>query len=306
MLTNMKSWSLALFLSTAALVTPAFAETAEQLAVRLTQMEDQMRRLMGQVEELNYQVQQLRSQQGQTQQTGEGGVVMQPPVIRKKRVTVAESAPRTLDQGVESIEEVPLEPLPSSMDDGGQETGLAKAPGPKILGTMANSAAQPEDGGFQGQVLVPLGGGDVQSGNLGTNPDAIETVSLNAESPESLYERSNESLLRRKFDDAEAGFRSFMQKYPDHNLAGSAQYWLGETYYAQGNYREAAQNFLHGYQQYPKSRRAPESLLKLGVSLARLGQKTQACAAYGAVSADYPKAVEAKKRAQAEAKRAGC
>ncbi len=103
-----------------------------------------------------------------------------------------------------------------------------------------------------------------------------------------------------------SGFSNFIQKYPDHSLAGSAQYWLGETYFAQSDFRQAAQTFLKGYQQYPKSRRAADSLLKLGISLSRLGQKQQACAAYGAVSGEYPKAVEAKKRAQAEAKRAGC
>ena len=97
-----------------------------------------------------------------------------------------------------------------------------------------------------------------------------------------------------------------MSKYPDHSLAGSAQYWLGETFYAQGDFKRAAQTFLQGYKKYPKSLRAPDSLLKLGISLNRLGQPEQACAAYQAVSAEYPKAVDARKRAQAEAKRAGC
>ena len=102
------------------------------------------------------------------------------------------------------------------------------------------------------------------------------------------------------------GFRTFIEKYSDHSLAGSAQYWLGETYYAQNDFKQAAQSFLKGYRQYPKSRRAADSLLKLGISLGRLGQKQQACAAYGAVTSEYPKAVEARKRAQSEAKRAGC
>jgi tol-pal system protein YbgF len=194
------------------------------------------------------------------------------------------------------------------------------APGPKVLGAIDNAAAQPNDGGFQGKVLVPPSQqepGDevfIQQESNGIQPDqggdSIETVALapeaSAESPESLYERSNESLLRRQFGEAEAGFSNFLQKYPDHSLAGSAQYWLGETFYAQGDFKRAAANFLQGYKKYPKSRRAPDSLLKLGISLNRLGQAEQACAAYGAVSAEYPKAVDARKRAQAESKRAGC
>ena len=175
---------------------------------------------------------------------------------------------------------------------------------------------RPKDGGFEGVVLVPPSqqepGDDAfvtQGLNQGageTAQDSIETVALAPESPEAIYEKANESLLRRQFAEAEAGFGSFMAKYPDHSLAGSAQYWLGETFYAQSDFKRAAQAFLRGYKTYPKSRRAADSLLKLGISLNRLGQTEQACAAYLAVSAEYPKAVEARKRAQAEAKRANC
>jgi tol-pal system protein YbgF len=113
-------------------------------------------------------------------------------------------------------------------------------------------------------------------------------------------------LLRRQFGNAESGFQSFLDKYRDHSLAGNAQYWLGETYYVQGDYKTAAKSFLTGYQEFPKSRKAADSLLKLGLSLNRLGQKEQACAAYSAVGEKFPKATEARKRAQNELKRAGC
>jgi tol-pal system protein YbgF len=138
--------------------------------------------------------------------------------------------------------------------------------------------------------------------------DGIQQVSLTpaAVTPESLYEKGVESLLRRKFGDAESGFRGFLEKYPDHSLAGSAQYQLGETFYAQGDYRTAAQNYLQAYKNYPKSRRAPDSLLKLGMALGKMGQKDQACSALGSVATEFPQAVDAKKRAQVELKRAGC
>ena len=188
----------------------------------------------------------------------------------------------------------------------------AAAPGPQVLGAIGNNAAQPNDGGFEGKVLVPPSqqeaGDEAVTQAPGSN--TVETVSLDpavqGETPESLYERSNESLLRRQYGEAEAGFTTFLQKYPEHSLAGSAQYWLGETFYVQGDFKSAAAHFLRGYKTYPKSRRAPDSLLKLGISLNRLGQGEQACAALAAVNTEYPKAVDARKRAQAEAKRAGC
>jgi len=158
-----------------------------------------------------------------------------------------------------------------------------------------------------GDTQVAQAGQPVLSDGVQQQEDGIEQVSLQpAETPDSLYKTANEALLRRQFGEAEAGFRSFLSKYPDHSLAGSAQYWLGETFYVQGDSKQAAQNFLQAYKTYPKSRRAPDSLLKLGMALNKMGQKDQACAALNSVGTEFPRAVEAKKRASAEYKRAGC
>ncbi len=322
---TLKTSFVAVLLLGTALFSPVQAQTAEELTSRLNQMEEQMRLLVGQVEELTYSMKQLQGQLKNETKTGAvepqklkkvaeqpvTGAAEEPPKLKK----VVEQ-PVVAEQGVEQIGEAPAGSQQTTTtiigaDGVEQQIPVLKAPGPKILGTMpgATAAAIPDDGGFQGQVLVPPGGGEdqpVEQGAGNVNPDAIETVSLAPESPETLYERSNESLLRRQFGDAESGFSSFVSKYPDHSLAGSAQYWLGETYYAQGDFRQAAQNFLQGYKGYPKSRRAPDSLLKLGISLNKLGQTQQACAAFGAIGGEFPNAVDAKKRAQAESKRAGC
>ncbi|MDP1701057.1 MAG: tol-pal system protein YbgF [Aestuariivirga sp.] len=302
----------ALFLGTA-LFSPVQAQTAEELASRLNQMEEQMRLLVGQVEELTFAVKQV---QGQLKNGVKTGAAEEPLKLKKAaQQPVVLEQPVVAEQGVERIGEAPVydQQMTTTIigaDGVERQVAVLKAPGPKILGTIPGAtAAIPDDGGFQGQVLVPPGGGEgqpVEQGSGSVDPDAIETVSLSPESPEALYERSNESLLRRQFGDAEAGFSSFVSKYPEHSLAGSAQYWLGETYYAQGDFRQAAQNFLQGYKGYPKSRRAPDSLLKLGISLNKLGQKQQACAAFGAIGGEFPNAVAAKKRAQAESKRASC
>lgn len=303
---SLKSFFIAVLLMGTAIASPVLAQTPEELAGRLNQMEEQMRMLVGQVEELTFAVKQLKGQLGKAQQTGAADV----PAEKKLALQ-----PSTAGQGVEETQDTGggQETVTTVIGEDGseQQVVVRKAPGEKLLGAMSdgtNAAAAPEDGGFQGQVLVPHGSdGQVASlDNSAVDPDAIETVSLGAETPEKLYERSNESLLRRQFDDAETGFQSFIDKYPDHNLAGSAQFWLGETFYAQGDYRQAAKNFLAGYKNYPKSRRAPDSLLKLGISLNKLGQTQQACASFGALGGQYPNAVDAKKRAQAEFKRAAC
>ncbi len=290
------------------LISPAMAQSDSEVAVRVTQIEDQMRQLIGQVEQLTFEIKQLKSQIGKSD-TGALEQTQQPAAKAKK--LAAQVAPA--EQGIEEIGQQPIAPADEQetfvktviAEDGSeQQVEVKKAAAPKILGTLSGSDS--ED--FQGQVLVaPTQQEPGADANLTEgSSDSIETVALAPESPEVLYERSNESLLRRQFGDAEAGFRTFLQKYPEHGLAGSAQYWLGETFYTQSDFRQAAQAFLQGYRQYPNSRRAADSLFKLGVSLDRLGQKQQACAAYSSVSSEYPKAVEIRKRAQAAAKSAGC
>jgi tol-pal system protein YbgF len=235
-----------------------------------------------------------------------GEIEQQPLSMDTAEVAPKPAAKTTVaDQGIEQIEDPPA-------SGESQPVVAENAPGPKIFGELpgSNSSVKPGDGGFQGQVLVPAGGEAVQSETnvetvaLGT--PASDTASPAADTAEALYEHSYESLLRRQFGDAEGGFRDFIGRYRSHSLAGNAQYWLGETYYVQGDYKQAAQSFLSGFQDFPKSRKAPDSLLKLGLSLNRLGQKQQACAALLLVSDKFPKAAEAKKRASTEAQRSGC
>ena len=82
---------------------------------------------------------------------------------------------------------------------------------------------------------------------------------------------------------AEKGFKAFVQRYPQHALAGNAQYWLGETFYARRDYQNAMTAFAKGYEVYKASPKAPDNLLKLGVTLAVLGRKPDACAVLGDV-----------------------
>ncbi len=339
----LKSTAAAAVLLAIGTISPAAAQSASEMAVRMQQLEEQVRHLTGQVQELSFEVKQLRGQQSGANAALKQSGAAQPSLVQpkaqaaptqaKRLAAASAGAPLPDSNGVEVVDQQPLPdpnasaaiaPMPAAPATGEADiaslSAEAAAPPPSDLASGNNAAAKAGDGGFAGKVLVPPSqeepGADVtqQDFTIGQPPagngDAVETVSLQpdatTETPESLYEKANESLLRRQFGDAEAGFTTFLQKYPDHSLAGSATYWLGETFYAQGDFKRAAQSFLKGYKSYPKSRRAADSLLKLGLSLGKLGQGDQACAAYAAVSAEYPKSVDARKRAQAESKRAGC
>lgn len=125
--------------------------------------------------------------------------------------------------------------------------------------------------------------------------------------PQQLYERAYGYLLQKDYSTAESTFESFLKRHPSHQLAGNAQYWLGETFYVRGQYRPAAAAFLRGYKDYTKSQKAPESLLKLAMSLYRLGQKDAACSSFTEFATKYPSPpAHLKSLAQTEQKRSGC
>jgi tol-pal system protein YbgF len=125
--------------------------------------------------------------------------------------------------------------------------------------------------------------------------------------PKQLYETAYGYLLQRDYGAAESAFDEFLRRHPNDPLAGNAQYWLGESLYVRGQYRAAAGAFLKGYQTYAKNAKAPESLLKLAMSLQRLGQKDAACSSFSELSTKFPSApAHVKTTAQTERQRAGC
>lgn len=115
-------------------------------------------------------------------------------------------------------------------------------------------------------------------------------------------------LLRQNdYGAAEQAFGEFLILHPTDALASNAQYWLGESYFARKEYDRAAAAFLAGYQKYPKGSKAPDSLLKLAMSLSNLEQKQEACAAFKQLDKDFPGAHPSVQRLSvAERARAGC
>ncbi len=111
-----------------------------------------------------------------------------------------------------------------------------------------------------------------------------------------LYHDAFKMMQDGDYAGAERGFRTFVQRNPQHVLSGNAQYWLGETYYARRDYQNAMTAFAEGYKVYKNSQKGPDNLLKLGITLAVLGRKPDACAVFGRFAQDYPRANDLQKR----------
>ena len=121
------------------------------------------------------------------------------------------------------------------------------------------------------------------------------------------YEQAFSLLKQGKYNSAQLNFETFLEKNPEHALASNAKYWLGETYYVRGDYAQAARIFAEGFQAYPRGAKAPDNLLKLGLTLESLDKKKDACIALMQVKKEFPAGASAVlSRAQKEIDRLGC
>lgn len=124
---------------------------------------------------------------------------------------------------------------------------------------------------------------------------------------DALYDSAFADIREAKYDSAEKKFQSFMSKYSSHSLAPNAQYWLAETFYVRADYKQSARMFAQCYQDYPQGAKASDSLLKLGMSLAKLGKKDDACLSFVQLQKEFPgDAAPANRRAIQEMKTLGC
>ena len=109
------------------------------------------------------------------------------------------------------------------------------------------------------------------------------------------------------YETAEVALKEFINRNKDHDLAGSAQYWYGETFRIRQLYSDAATAYLDGYQNYPQSKKAPDNLLKLGITMVQLGEKDQGCKMILGLKKEYPKASKSVlQKAQYEQKKFKC
>ncbi|WP_420549729.1 tol-pal system protein YbgF [Curvivirga sp.] len=113
-----------------------------------------------------------------------------------------------------------------------------------------------------------------------TEGSGVISVTPRFDTPEAEYKAAYGLLQKHDWDGAERAMKGFIDHYPDHSLVGNAMYWLGETHYARKQYGEAMSSFAATYQHNEKGRKAPDSLLKLGMSLAQLGEVDQSCVTY--------------------------
>ena len=140
----------------------------------------------------------------------------------------------------------------------------------------------------------------------GTSTTSSSSSSKNGDA-QVAYDKAYNAMKKGDYKTAEAGFTAFMKKYPKSDLVGNANYWLGETYYVRKQYEQAVGVFADGFTKYKNNSKAPDNLLKLGLSMKALKRNSDACTAFKELPTAFPKAPDSvKKRAKSEAQKLAC
>ncbi|MBF9029159.1 tol-pal system protein YbgF [Rhodobacterales bacterium HKCCE3408] len=105
---------------------------------------------------------------------------------------------------------------------------------------------------------------------------------------QSDFDRAQAAYDAGDYAQAQELFTAFTETYPGGPLSAEAHFLRGEAAAAQGLWSVAARAYLDSFSGAPDSTRAPDSLQRLGVALAELGQTEEACLTLAEVENRYP------------------
>jgi tol-pal system protein YbgF len=291
--------------------------------LRVQQLENQLRQLTGQNEELQFRNRQLEDQIRQLQAGNPAAASPRPNVA-----AAAGPAPRQPQQpGYDPQAAAPapiIQEPPVAQAGQGRRRGDAFDPGqnpnapgvPRALGggqlplpaeaPGGRGAGEPLDLANVNAPREP-GGALPAPPPRNTNATGALTTAPPSQTPKDEFDLGIGYMQRRDYALAEETMRNFAQRYPTNPLVADSQYWLGESLFQRQLYRDAAESFLAVTTKFDTSAKAPDALLRLGQSLAALKEKEAACAALGEVIRKYPRASAGVKQAvDREQKRVKC
>ena len=263
---------------------------------RIGQLEEQIRSLNGRIEEMSFQLLQMQEQIRKFQEDNEfrfqeleGGksTSTKKSQLETPRTNdqASGTAPATTDQATATD---PNTGLGSGTVAGGNTGAPSATLGQIIFDENGNPVAANQD---TSSLESSLPGTDQ---GLNQSPDTQQQTAA-LDNPGDLYQSAYGHVLTGDYSQAENEFRSYLEAFPKGEKAADASFWMGEAQYSQGKFNDSAKTFLNAHQAYSKSPKAPEMLLKLGMSLAALDNKDTACATLREVNKRYPKASQAVK-----------
>ncbi|AZN73140.1 tol-pal system protein YbgF [Georhizobium profundi] len=248
---------------------------------QIGQLQEEIRRLNGRIEELGFQMLQIQEQMRQVQEDNEfrfqaleGGA---PSGDATRTNSITNGTGASSNDG-------------ASADLPGIQPDVAAAPTPPTQPSSTVAPGETQLGSLtfdeQGNLSRTLDTATSGANAAGTG----QMASLSLDDPDALYRDAYNLVLAGDYADAEAAFRDYIDIFPDGGQIADAHFWLGESQFSQGSFSDSARTFLNAHQNFPQADKAPEMLLKLGMSLAALDNRDTACATYREVLSRYPDA----------------
>jgi tol-pal system protein YbgF len=286
------------------------------LVMRLERLEAQIRQLTGTIEQLQFRNQQLEGQLRRMHEDTEYRF----QELGSKGASRPASQPRPHNVPAPA----PPAASPARRGDSFDPAQHPAAPGaPRTLGSIGTGSGPPPGNSGAGDGLVGAPGGRDATDPLDlatvgpphgaapaprhSNAGGAYATLPPSQTPKDEYDLAYGYMLRKDYALAEDTFRGFLSKYPNDRLAGDATYWFGESLFQRQRFRDAAEAFLNVSTKYDSASKAPDALLRLGQSLAALGEKEAACASLGEVLRKFPRAsAGVKQGVEREQKRARC
>ncbi|MET4805320.1 tol-pal system protein YbgF [Limibacillus sp. MBR-115] len=277
------------------------AGSAARLEVRMGELEQSLRQLRGQIEEMSFRITQNQERLDKLS----ADVDYRLTVLEGGNPAGAAALGSASSEGTDAGSAASgASSATTDTGTGGTATALPQgsAPQPGVLGQVSeNELARVQ----QNKPADATAGTSAAAGQQ--TASAPVKVTLPEGSVEAQYEFALSLLRQTRFDEAEVALGSFLEKHPDHILSSNAKYWLGETYYVRGDYQNAAVTFAEGFQEFPNSAKAPDNLLKLGMALGQLGDNENACATFAQLQQRFPTApANIQQKVQLERQRFGC
>jgi len=283
---------------------PAIDSTVYHLvqsdSFQVQQLEEEVRRLNGKVEEMNFLLLQLQEKLRKMEEDNEGRF----QEIEEKQSDAGDSA-------VEKTEDVAEAPQTGGADRLGKpepsETPAASDDNRDTTETAAATpSATPPEAPAKPRDLTPRALGTLtfdSNGNVidarpeneqlaglpdSTSQDEALNASEFGSTPDEVFAAGKKSIDSRDYETARRALAAHRAAWPEDPAAGQVLHYLGEAQFWQKKYFEAANAHLEAHKNFPEAPTAPDNLLGLGLALAGLNQREVACATYAEVIKQYP------------------
>jgi tol-pal system protein YbgF len=236
------------------------------LVLQVQQLQDEVRMLRGQLEEQSYELENLKQRQRD-----------QYLDLDQRLGEMANRAPA----GVAAGAAIGASRPGASANDPGANATAPPAVGPSAGGEATLDGADVPD-------VTDRSGAPSSVTALSAPATATAATVASPVEQQAAYDAAFQSLKELRYADAARAFQDFVDTYPQSDLAGNAQYWLGESYYVTRNYEIALEAFETLLRDYPDSTKRGDGLLKIGFTHYELDQFDRARAALEQVQQEFP------------------